>query len=230
MALESATYISDLNSSNPTAGDPASQGDDHLRLVKSTVKATFPNVSGAVTPTHTELNYVDGVTSSIQTQLDKATLTNGNAASASGTSVDFTSIPSWVKRITVTFAGISTNGTALPIIQIGDSGGVEATGYLGSVAYFVAGGAVTGARPTAGFGLSALFAATSVIHGSVTLTLVNSATYTWAASGNLGFSDADVIAVTAGSKSLIATLDRVRITTVGGVNTFDAGTINIQYD
>lgn len=76
MTVESATYISDLNASNPAAGDSLVEGDDHIRLVKSTVKATFPNVSGAVTPTHTELNYVDGVTSAIQTQLDaKAALT-----------------------------------------------------------------------------------------------------------------------------------------------------------
>ena len=70
MALESATYIDGLNASNPTGTDPKSQGDDHIRLLKSTVKATFPNISGAVTPTHTELNYVDGVTSAIQTQID----------------------------------------------------------------------------------------------------------------------------------------------------------------
>ncbi len=70
MSLESATYISDLVATNPTSGDAKNQGDDHLRLLKSTVKATFPNVSGAVTPTHTELNFVDGVTSAIQTQID----------------------------------------------------------------------------------------------------------------------------------------------------------------
>lgn len=70
MGLETGTYINDLVSTNPTSSDPKSQGDDHLRLLKSTVKATFPNVSGAVTPTHTELNYVDGVTSAIQTQMD----------------------------------------------------------------------------------------------------------------------------------------------------------------
>ena len=71
MALETGTYISDLNSSNPDgASSPVSEIDGHLKLLKSTVKATFPNVSGAVTPTHTELNYVDGVTSSIQTQID----------------------------------------------------------------------------------------------------------------------------------------------------------------
>lgn len=70
MGLETGTYISDLVATNPTSSDPKSQGDDHLRLIKATVKATFPNVSGAVTPTHTELNYVDGVTSAIQAQID----------------------------------------------------------------------------------------------------------------------------------------------------------------
>jgi len=70
MGLENPTYISDLVDTNPTSGDPKSQGDDHLRGIKHAVKTTFPNVTGAVTPTHTELNYVDGVTSSIQTQLN----------------------------------------------------------------------------------------------------------------------------------------------------------------
>lgn len=78
MGLETGTYISDLVATNPTASDPKAQGDDHIRLLKSTVKVTFPNVSGAVTPTHVELNYVDGVTSAIQTQLDgKLPLTGG---------------------------------------------------------------------------------------------------------------------------------------------------------
>lgn len=98
MGLETATYISDLNSSNPTAGDLKSQGDDHIRLVKSTVKATFPNVSGAVTPTHTELNYVDGVTSAVQTQID------AKAALASPT---FTGVPA------APTAAAATNSTQL---------------------------------------------------------------------------------------------------------------------
>lgn len=77
MGLEAGTYISSLNSANPTSSDPKTQGDDHFRLVKSTILNTFPNITGAVTPTHTELNYVDGVTSAIQTQLD-AKLGNAN--------------------------------------------------------------------------------------------------------------------------------------------------------
>jgi hypothetical protein len=70
VALETGTYIDDLVATNPTGSDPKSEGDDHIRLLKSTIKATFPNITAAVTPTHTELNYVDGVTSSIQDQLD----------------------------------------------------------------------------------------------------------------------------------------------------------------
>jgi hypothetical protein len=82
MTVESVTYISDLNASYPAAGDSRSEGDDHIRNLKTGIKATFPNVSGAVTPTHTELNYVDGVTSAIQTQLDGKQTASGPAFSA----------------------------------------------------------------------------------------------------------------------------------------------------
>jgi len=81
VALESATYISDLVSTNPTGADSRATADDHIRLVKSTIKATFPNVAGAVSATHAQLSYVTGVTSAIQTQLDAKALINGaNAA------------------------------------------------------------------------------------------------------------------------------------------------------
>lgn len=73
MALETATYISGLVAVNPLSTDPKSQGDDHLRLIKSVLLNSFPGVSGAVTATHTELNYVAGVTSGIQSQLNAIT-------------------------------------------------------------------------------------------------------------------------------------------------------------
>lgn len=90
MALESGTFINSLNASNPASVDGLAQADDHMRLIKSTVKATFPNITGAVTATHAELNvldgltatqaelnFTDGVTSNIQTQLNakQATIT-----------------------------------------------------------------------------------------------------------------------------------------------------------
>ena len=90
MGLETGTYISSLNSANPTTSDNKTEGDDHIRLIKSTLLSTFPSVTGAVTASHTELNaldgitasvtelnYVDGVTSAVQTQLD-AKLGNTN--------------------------------------------------------------------------------------------------------------------------------------------------------
>ena len=63
MGLETGTYISDLNASNPVhATDNVGEGDDHLRLIKSCLLNSLPGVTGAVTSTHTELNYLDGVT------------------------------------------------------------------------------------------------------------------------------------------------------------------------
>ena len=73
MALEDLTgtkYIDSLNSANPVASDDVVEGDDHIRGIKNVLKTTFPNLDGAVNATDTELNYVDGVTSAIQTQLD----------------------------------------------------------------------------------------------------------------------------------------------------------------
>ena len=63
MGLETGTYIDSLNASNPVgASDPKSQGDDHIRLLKSTILASFPSITGAMTATHTELNILDGAT------------------------------------------------------------------------------------------------------------------------------------------------------------------------
>lgn len=73
MALETVTYISDLVVTNPTSTDQKQYGDDHIRNIKSALKTTFPNVAGSVTPSHVEFNYLTGVTSSIQTQIDAHT-------------------------------------------------------------------------------------------------------------------------------------------------------------
>jgi hypothetical protein len=148
-------------------------------------------------------------------------------ASTSGTSIDFTGIPSWVKRITVMFNGVSTNGTSNPLIQLGDSGGIEATGYLGASSSLIAATAST--NYTTGFGIFAALAA-NVFHGSMTITLIDASTNLWAASGVFGLSNIAATFTIIGNKSLSGTLDRVRITTVNGTDTFDAGSINILYE
>ena len=149
-------------------------------------------------------------------------------ASTSGTSIDFTSIPSGTKKVTISLVGASTSGSSVVIFQLGDSGGVETSGYLGASS-FVGTTTQGSANYTAGFGVLAA-GASSTRHGTITLTLVDAATFTWAASASFAASDTTFAYITAGSKSLSAELDRVRITTAGGSDTFDAGKINITYE
>jgi hypothetical protein len=147
-------------------------------------------------------------------------------ASTSGTLVDFTSIPSWAKRVTVMFSGVSTNSTSNILVQIGDAGGIEATGYAGSATQ-VGGVSV---NYTDGFLVTGAIAPASVVNGALTLSLIDSSTNTWVGTGVLGHSDGAQTQLSAGSKALSASLDRVRILMDGGVATFDAGTINVLYE
>lgn len=127
MGLETGTYISDLVSANPLGSDAKSTSDDHLRLIKSCVKATFPNVSGAVTPTHTELNYVDGVTSAIQTQIDTKgavagqTWTGTHTFPATTYGVTASTGDSSTKYATTAFVAATAFSSALPA-QTGANG------------------------------------------------------------------------------------------------------------
>lgn len=156
-----------------------------------------------------------------------APVVSGTSVSASGTSIDFTSIPSWVKRITVMFSGVSTSGTSLIQVQIG-SGSVETTGYLSGAASLVNGSSVNGANSTTGLIISGAGASTFVIHGSATISLIGSNLWVMNFAG--GRSDAAAALSAGGSKTASGTLDRVRITTINGTDTFDAGTINILYE
>jgi hypothetical protein len=145
-------------------------------------------------------------------------------ASTSGTSIDFTGIPSWVKRITFTFNGVSTNGGANILIRFGTSGGVATTGY-DSNGLLVS---VAAVQSTSGFifygGSSA-----NIFTGSLIFNLQTG--NTWVGTGTLTMlqSGTYYTNLTTGSVVLGAVLDRVRITTTS-TDTFDAGTINILYE
>jgi len=153
-------------------------------------------------------------------------LTSGTAvASTSGTSIDFTGIPSWVKRITVMFSGVSTNGTSNPLFQLGDSGGFETTSYVAASTIMTTG--VSTSTYTTGFGIATALA-TNALSGSVVFTSFGS--NTWIACGVMASSTNSVSGTITGTKTLSDTLDRVRITTVNGTDTFDAGSINILYE
>jgi hypothetical protein len=157
-------------------------------------------------------------------------LVSGTAvASTSGTSIDFTSLPAGIRRITVMLNGVSTNGTSQPYLQIGDSGGIENTGYATTVcsvstsANFTNGSnSVTAAFPLYNTSVSA----SDIMTGVIVISSFGS--NTWMASGNL-LSSTRTVSL-AGAKTLSDVLDRVRITTAGGTDTFDAGSINILYE
>jgi len=144
-------------------------------------------------------------------------------ASTSGTSIDFTSIPSWVKRITVMFSGVSTSGVTRVQIQLG-SGSVQTSGYSGQSANI--GG--TTSTFSAGFVVSENIIATDVRYGTVVLTLLGS--NVWTEMGITAIASASTPTYSAGAVTLPGALDRVRITTVNGLDTFDLGSINILYE
>jgi hypothetical protein len=156
-------------------------------------------------------------------------ITSGTAvASTSGTSIDFTSIPSWVKRITVMFLGVSTNGSSLPQIQLGTSGGVVVTGYNSGASHTQNSSSVLGANSTTGILILGANGAAITFFGQMVCTLITG--NTWVASVTTGRSDAATSNQGGGSIALGGTLDRIRITTVNGTDTFDAGSINILYE
>ena len=153
-------------------------------------------------------------------------ITVGTAvASTSGTSIDFTSIPSTAKRVTVMFNGVSTNGSSPPIIQLGDSGGIETTGYNGDSAQIHTG--ASGSAISTGFNIYTN-ASTNVLYGQAIISYFGS--NTWICSFVGGTTGNPLVLVTGGAKTLSDVLDRVRITTVNGTDTFDAGSINILYE
>jgi hypothetical protein len=163
---------------------------------------------------------------SIQSQTAKA--------STSGTSVEFTSIPSWVKRVTVMFQGVSTNGTGIIQVQLGTGATptYTITGYLGG-AVSVQTSTASAVSYTTGFALVPQQAAAAVHHGVMTISLVNSSTNAYAASSTSSRSDLAQSGSSGASIALGAVLTAIRVigsATGSPSDTFDAGTINILYE
>ena len=160
-------------------------------------------------------------------QITGGALTRATAqATTSGTSIDFTGIPSWVKRITVMLNGVSTNGTSVPMIQIG-SGSVTTSGYTGSVSATSATSAA--AAMANGAYLSTVWAAANVFSGQVVIAAFGSGN-TYTITGTLGFSSSTSTIALGAVVTLSGALDRVRLTTFNGTDAFDAGSVNIMYE
>lgn len=179
------------------------------------------NTTNLKNPSSASNNIVLNADGSISTQRDM-TLTTVKA-STSGTSVDFTGIPSWVKRITVLFSAVSTNGSATPRLQLGTSAGLTTTGYVSSGSVIAT--SVSTTNSTSGFVINSASAA-HILNGSLVITNITG--NTWVASGTLNTVDGTVATfVTSGSIALSAVLDRLSFVSA---DTFDGGSINVLYE
>jgi hypothetical protein len=199
-------------------GIAATQTLTNKTLTSPTI--TGPTITGTISGSPT----ITSPTISGTPVMGASVITSGTAqASTSGTSIDFTGIPSWVKRITVMFSGVSTSGTSVLQAQIG-AGSITTTGYTSGGQ---AGGTVS--NLTSGFILMpAMFAANTF---SGTATICNQTGNSWVYSSVLGtVNSAASPCICGGNITLSGTLDRVRLTTVNGTDTFDLGSINILYE
>jgi hypothetical protein len=154
-------------------------------------------------------------------------ITNGTAATPSAvTFTDFTGIPSWVKRITVMFNGVSLNNTANILIQLGTTSGFASTGYTSTSITLNNASGSAGSSSTNGF-LVFDGTASYVFQGSCVISLVSSNSYVSSHSYLINTTN---IVIGSGSISLGGTLNSVRIISSDNTGTFDAGTINILYE
>ena len=149
----------------------------------------------------------------------------GTSVSATGTSIDFTGIPSWAIRITVMFNGVSLSGASDLLIKLGTSSGIVSSGYIStSGGTFNAG--VTALSSTVGL-IVYIGGSTRTLSGLATLTKLTNNTWVSSHSGKIATIN---VCVGGGNVVLPSILDRVRITTVNGTDSLDAGQINIMYE
>jgi hypothetical protein len=149
-------------------------------------------------------------------------------ATTSGTEIDFTSIPAGVNRINIMFSGVSISGTSLPMIQIGDSGGLETTGYI-CVGALLGPSSNANTAYTTGITIKTDATAAGLMSGTVVANRLTG--NEWCFHGALTFfAPANYAAMVSGFKSLSAELTTVRLTAVNGSDTFDAGKVSISWE
>jgi|688.fasta_scaffold02023_14 hypothetical protein len=155
------------------------------------------------------------------------TLVSFSPVSVSGQNIDFTNIPSWVRRITIGFSSMSTSGTNDVAIRLGTASGIETTGYSGSISSIVSGSSPGGLNPTAYAQIVYTASAGASTHGTAIVTLISSSTNLWVVNGVYGRSDGAHTGTFGFSKSLSGTLTQLRVFTG---DTFDAGTLSCFYE
>ena len=211
-----------------TSGSTTLSPTDAVTTVITLPASTDTLVGKATTDTLTNKTLTaPAISSAVMTTMASSVITSATAQnSTSGTSIDFTGIPSWVKRITVMLNGVSTNGTSVHLLQLG-AGSIDNATYK-SMGWGVTGAAQTASNYTTGFGFSNAYSAADSDYGQLVLSNFGSNIWTMNGSGSNGTTATGFSC--SGAKTLSGTLDRIRITTVNGTDTFDAGSINIIYE
>jgi len=190
----------------------------------SSLKTT--NILNPSSTTNNIVLAADGSTtiSTLTATTIQGTIKSGTAvASTSGTSIDFTSIPSWVKRITVMFNGVSLSGSDFVLVQVG-SGSLSTSGYTSSSSSGTSG--VGTSTSTSGFVIRIASGSDALI-GSIVIQ--NITANTWISNHTCAVNVGGFLLGAGVSPNLSGALDRVSVTR-SGTNTFDAGSINILYE
>jgi len=186
------------------------------------------DTSGAITVAAPAVSGTNTLTLQAGTATNSMNTRGTAVASTSGTSIDFTGLPDWIKRITVMFQGISTSGTSVVVVRLGTSGGIVSTSYVGASGGTINGGSAGVVAYSTGFALDNDWAATRLYSGNMIIDNITG--NTWVESHSLGESATVRMNTGGGYQALSGTLTQIRITTVGGTDTFDAGSINILYE
>jgi len=206
-----------------TTGCPVSPVTGTLAVANGGTGVTTSTGSGAVV-----LGTSPSISGAVMSTMGSSVITRGTAvASTSGTSIDFTGIPNWVKRITVMLSGTSVSGSSEMLIRLGTSSGVATTGYISTVGRMDGAGGTGAGLSTVGFTILGTGNAAYVLRGYISF--LNITGNSWVSSFSMAYST-NSQSFGSGDITLAGVLDRVRITTVNGTDTFDAGSINILYE
>jgi len=204
----------------------AALDDANILVGNGSNVATKVAVTGDVTISNAGVTAI-GSAKVTPTMLTQPLTLATSQATTSGTSIDFTGIPSWAKRITVMLNGVSTNGTSDLLLRVG-AGSFSTSGYASTASAGVSGGQFN--NRTDGF----LLTYPSVVDACVfkgVMTFLGMGSNVWVQSGNVSDSVSQAVnSGSSGSITLGGTLDRIRLTTVNGTDTFDAGEVNIMYE
>jgi hypothetical protein len=187
---------------------------------------------------------IDGLTHpSADGSADQALVTNGSGvlsfasrsrlvrgtsvASTSGVSISFTSLPNWVKKITMMINGVSTSGSADILIRLSTGGVFASSGYVSNMQVVQGGVATAAVQNTVGF---VIYASSASVVATGTYQFVNNDGNGWIGTSVLAYEHAVSGGYGGGRVTLGGVLDGILIVTANGSDTFDAGSVNIIYE